>query len=113
MNNLDKKDFFVSPEDTLHLVMEKITNNRRGAVVVADENKTVRGIISDGDIRRAILKGATDLTPAEKLANPNVLTAAEGENSSTEAGSIFEENPGIMIVPVVDKNNRVVDIIAR
>ena len=49
----------VPPDLPLRKVIEVINVNRQGMAVVMDEDDHLRGVVTDGDIRRALLKGAT------------------------------------------------------
>jgi len=89
--------------------MEAITDNQRGCVVVADDNFTLQGIASDGDIRRAMLKGATLQTPILKVLNTNPVVVF----SSREAEDIFQKESSINVLPVVNKNNKLIDVAIR
>lgn len=45
---------FVSPTSSIKEVIVEITKSRLGATAVLDENKTICGIITDGDLRRML-----------------------------------------------------------
>ena len=48
--------FLVNKETNILEALKKITSNRAKHLVVVDNKNRVIGILSDGDIRRAILK---------------------------------------------------------
>lgn len=48
--------FMVRPASTVRQAMDNIDRNCEGAVMVVDEGERLIGIITDGDIRRAILR---------------------------------------------------------
>ena len=93
--------------------LEVVTLNQRGAVVVANDKGILRGILSDGDIRRALLRGATLVTPISKLINLNVISLSNKESLKDRSKEIFETKTVVNIIPVVDSRNKVVDIIVR
>ena len=93
--------------------MELITLNQRGAIVVASDKGTLLGILSDGDIRRALLRHATLMTPLSKLINPNVISLSNKEDCEDRSKEIFETKTVVNIIPVVDKDNKIVDVIIR
>lgn len=109
--NILKSNFVVDSTATIQDAMVAITDNQRGAVVVADFNGLFRGVVSDGDIRRGMLTGATQLTPVEKIANMNAKTVSRLEKD--KAPTIFVERPDINLIPVVDKRNMLIDVIVR
>ncbi len=72
----------VSPDDSLTQVIIEMTRKRLGAAVVTDHGRLV-GIITDGDLRRMLLKNtdiehvkaAAIMTPNPKTINENDLVA--------------------------------------
>ena len=93
--------------------MERITDNQRGAVIVVDDSFCLQGVVSDGDIRRAMLRGATLFTPVAKILNPNAVSITEPEAASGRAQEIFQKESSINILPVVNENNQVVAVAIR
>lgn len=53
----DVAELFVSPSSTLHDVLVRSNATRRGIVLVVDDERRLLGVITDGDIRRAMLAG--------------------------------------------------------
>ena len=50
-----------TPGTTVHDVLEQLEKSGSGAVCLTDESGRLTGIITDGDVRRALLKGETGL----------------------------------------------------
>jgi len=77
-NNLKPK---VLPTSSLKEVIVEITAKRLGVTAVVDENNKIKGIITDGDLRRMLEKSsniefitANDiLSPNPKTINPDIL----------------------------------------
>ena len=72
----------VGPEATLHEVILEISSKRLGATAVLDEDGHLLGIVTDGDLRRMLARGAADysalhardlLTASPKTITPNAL----------------------------------------
>jgi dTDP-glucose pyrophosphorylase/predicted transcriptional regulator len=57
--SLELKNFMLSETSTIWEAMELINNNFKGFTMVIDKNNRVIGTITDGDIRRGLLKGLT------------------------------------------------------
>jgi predicted transcriptional regulator len=55
----DLNSFLVKKEFTIKECMSKIESNKKGIVIVIDNNNKLLGTLSDGDIRRAILGGVS------------------------------------------------------
>ena len=54
----DFSNFVISPNDTVYDALKLIDTNRKGFLIVVEDNKVV-GALTDGDIRRAMLTGKT------------------------------------------------------
>ena len=52
-------DLTVFESDTIRASLRKLESNSLGLIVVTDETKTVKGVATDGDIRRGLLTGQT------------------------------------------------------
>ena len=108
------KDFLYTIKDsaTIADALLVITENRHGAVIVVDSEYRLAGVVSDGDLRRAMVKGATSLTPLYKILNPNVISITE-KGSQEESSRIFKKHIEINLVPIIDGNNCVRYVIPR
>jgi CBS domain-containing protein len=108
-NNIQNSPYAVFEGTPLKKVMEIITHNRRGTVIVVNSKLVVLGVATDGDIRRALIKGASDITPVEKIMNTNFIYARKGN----EREEILARNPQVEIVPVLDNSNKITDVIVK
>lgn len=115
MNKFDYRNsnYVVSQDVSLEEAMQVITLNQRGAVIAVDDKGTLLGVLTDGDIRRAVLRGATLVTPISKLINMNVVSLPNKDRIRELAEEIFRTSSTVNIVPVVDSTNNVVDVIVR
>ena len=69
----------VSPDDSLAQVIIEMTRKRLGAAIVTDNGKLV-GIITDGDLRRMLLKHADiEHVKAKEIMTPNPRTIDEND----------------------------------
>jgi arabinose-5-phosphate isomerase len=115
MNHSKLKDsnYLVEDTATLEDAMVAMTLNQRGAVIVVSPEGMLLGIVSDGDMRRALLQHITLIAPVTKVLNMNVLSLEEGEDVSSRAEEIFQERSEVNLLPILNKENKVVDIIVR
>lgn len=81
-----------------------IERGRKTIAVLVDADGNLVGTISDGDVRRAILRGLQADTPAREIANLNPITAPEGATEEAVARLLTER--GIEALPIVDANGR-------
>src|SRR3989344_7623514 len=91
--------------------LKMITDNQRGAVAVVDDDFVYQGVVSDGEIRRAFVHGATQLAPISKIVNLNARTLHTDERD--QANALFAKHPEITLIPIVGKRNKLIDIIIR
>ncbi|MCC6731221.1 MAG: KpsF/GutQ family sugar-phosphate isomerase [Chthonomonadales bacterium] len=89
-----------------------ITRARAGAAFIVDEHGTLAGILTDGDLRRALLRDVGSLDrPASEVMNREPLVVA-GDPLAVEALTILEESPRRPgEAPVVDSDGRPVGMI--
>jgi dTDP-glucose pyrophosphorylase len=77
MKNWEKS--LISPDTTLHHALEVIDQLGSGIVLVVDADRRLVGTLSDGDVRRALLKGValSDKVSAAMHAGPTCAKAGE------------------------------------
>lgn len=82
-----------------------------GALVLCSSDRTLYGLLTDGDIRRAILHGISLDTPCEEIATRKPVTTQR----STLAGEALHlmNRHDINHLPVVDAEGRVVQFLLR
>lgn len=108
MKDLDK--IFISPESNLKKALEIIDQGSiRIALVVSKEGKLL-GTLSDGDVRRAILKKGKDFESSiEGLYNPNPVICHKRD--SKEDILRIAAKSKVFQIPLVDDERRVIDIV--
>ena len=114
INNFENSNFIISNDVSFKEAMSVITSNHRGCVIVVDENNHLVGALSDGDIRRALVKGTTMLASIINAVNSNpVFLKKEERNLEEQANKIFTERIAINLIPVVDSDNKLISLIVR
>lgn len=98
----------IPPTTSIIEAMRLIDEIALQILLVTDNDKTLLGTITDGDIRRAILKGGSLEDPVERVMNtrPTAFTAEESVEDMLVAMRLLK----ISKVPVIDKKNRVVGL---
>ena len=103
-------DLIISPEVTIKDAFKLLSKSgEKCLMVVSQENKLI-GTLSDGDLRKAILKGADVKSAINKIYNPKPTLLVKGKFSKAEARDIFLQNK-FDLIPIVDYNGTVVDFI--
>lgn len=93
--------YVVSSNATIEEALKAITLNKRGAVIVIDPKSKVLGIASDGDIRRALVRGSNVMAPVAKAMNPNIVFAKKGSAEDKDPASFFRAHRNITLLPIV------------
>lgn len=102
----DIATLLLSETSLLKQALETIDKNTMGIVFIIDVDKRIVGLLSDGDARRALLKGHGLETGVSLIMNTN-FTSLPVE---TDSEVILQRlSNGIKIIPLVDKDNKVVD----
>ena len=98
----------VSPEDTL---LEAITRIDTGALQIAlavDANGGLLGTVTDGDIRRGLLRKLPLDTPVREVMNSAPVTLPD--NTERNIALALMREKGIHCIPLVDTNGRITGI---
>lgn len=100
---------FIRPEENIQRTMEVIDRGARGIALVTDDQNRLIGTVTDGDIRRAILRGTPLDNPVRSIMNEH-FTFVTPNDSSILVETIFQQKH-IHQLPVLDDYMRVVDVI--
>ena len=100
--------YTIHPERTLTDAIKKITLNKKQFVLIVDRNNCLLGILTDGDIRRGILKGFSLNDTVNKIMNANPITASTRESSRQIIDKMMIKN--VQQCPIIDKKNKLKDI---
>ncbi|KKU85084.1 MAG: KpsF/GutQ family protein [Parcubacteria group bacterium GW2011_GWA2_47_8b] len=114
-NDFKNSSYIVQASSSLQEAMEVITANHRGSAVAVDDKLHVVGVVTDGMIRRALLKGAVmQTTPVSQALNYNAITIPSRDTETLKnPEKFFLEHWEVNVVPVVDEKNALVDIMIR
>lgn len=87
--------------NTLFDALQIINNNGKGVTIIVDDNKKLCGILTDGDIRKLIIKDTTLKTPVKDIMNKRFTYATIDDDPKKILGLASEK---IRIIPIVDKD---------
>lgn len=99
-------NFLVSPDITILEAMEVINRNAKGIVFIGNSNRLL-GTVTDGDIRRYILKKGDLSDRVIKIANCNTVWL--GVDAEQQFAQIMSQN-SISAVPVLNSNKEILRI---
>jgi len=107
-------EFTVAPSGSLRDTAACINGNRAGVAVVVDHNGVLVDVVTDGDIRRALLAGATLESPVDVLRSRRRNAPYVGLATGTELEWLQTMREGqVRQLPLVDRDGRVVDLVIR
>jgi len=107
------EQLLLDPGDSLKTAMDRIQENAlhtdgSGIVFVVDEKRKLLGALTDGDIRRALLRGLPLSAAVAEAMTTNPISATRG-TTAHQLLRLF--NQGVRHVPLVDDERRVVDLV--
>jgi dTDP-glucose pyrophosphorylase/predicted transcriptional regulator len=104
----DWKKTLIRKDATIQEAIEAIDDSVLKVALVIDEDRTLLGTVTDGDVRRGILDGISTDQSVKKVMNEEPFTVSE-EDRNEKVIQLMKEH-SIQQVPVVDETNRVVDL---
>jgi dTDP-glucose pyrophosphorylase len=102
------KEALIQKNATIHEAIKKIDSASLQIVLVVDDELRLLGTITDGDIRRGILKGLPYEEPAVKVMNSSPITTVQ--NVSREKTLELMQGQQVTRIPILDGKGHVVGI---
>lgn len=107
MNILRKQ--CVAPEATVRQTLEAITRSGRQIALVVEENDRLAGIVTDGNLRKALLRGVSLDAPVTEAMNRTPIVGYPGMGRD-EAVELMRSR-SIRHLPIVDGSGRLIDLL--
>jgi len=95
-----------SPDEPTSAILERLNGSPHLFFIVVDNDQRALGTITDGDIRRAILDGATLSDPARRCMHDDFQAGRIGDDTNNIA--LLE---GLPFLPILDEQDRIAEII--
>lgn len=102
--------YTINGNANIRTALKKIDDNGKGFVFIVDEGEKVKGILTDGDFRRAILKGISMKDNCLSIANQNFIYLNSKYSKSDAISSFLKKR--LNNIPILE-NGLLVDIIYR
>ncbi|HEX3044582.1 MAG TPA: nucleotidyltransferase family protein [Bacillota bacterium] len=108
MRNEELNKFIVKANQTIRDAMELINDNLREIALIENEKGEIIGLATDGDIRRALLRGLTLDSPVIEMTTRNYIAVGPEEDRAT----VLDMMKGLEIrhIPVIDAQRRLLGI---
>jgi len=107
MNKRSLESFILDYDATFHEAVEKLEYSKLGIILFIDKDKKLLGVITDGDIRKAILYDIKKDDPIKKILNKNPKIIYEDEISLAPS---ISEDLKLASLPVIDKSNQLLGL---
>ena len=115
------KEILVSPQteikDVLEIINQAPHNNLpSGIALIVDDSNSLLGIVTDGDIRRALLENHNLNETVDVIMNKSPFTIHESDSTDkTNTSSIHTDKLKTIDhnILIVNDNNQVIDIINK
>jgi len=103
------KDITVQPDITIRRAMKKLSQSGKRCLVVINEENRLLGTLSDGDLRKAILKGVGVGDSIHDIYQPQPTVLIEGKYGLLEANKLFTQYK-FDLIPIVDEKGTLKDV---
>lgn len=95
---------------TIRQALERLNYLAIDAIVfIVDEQNRLVGSLTDGDVRRGLLKGFTIENKVDEIIQPNPRFIRKGERDIKRVIELRENN--FRIIPVLNKDNEIINVI--
>ncbi len=102
------------PEDALGDILFELTDKRCGCILVVDTTRKMKGIFTDGDLRRSLQKYQEQVLkmPMQELMSTHVKTITSSI-LAWDALKLMEANPSqrLSVLPVINEQEEVVGLL--
>jgi len=108
------KRVLISPQISISEAVPILDRAGMGILLLCEDDRRLVGVLTDGDIRRAILRGVSFEKPCISIAGRNPVVAPQPVSPS-EALHFMDHSRDFVVnhLPVVDAEGRVVDLLLR
>ena len=111
---MDKKakKFIVDINSTIYNSIKKININSLKTLLVVENNKKFKGTITDGDIRRALLKGKNIKSKVSEIYNNRSKFILKNDIQKLNLSSFIKKS-NYDLSPIMDNKKNLVDVLHR
>ena len=97
---------------TIGDIIRIIATEHERTCILKNSDGRLYGVLSQGDLIKAIWNGAELITPISNIINPNPLTiSTESNDPKKEALKLFSQH-GVLLVPIVDANRKITSVMS-
>lgn len=111
MKNLELAKILISPDATIKKAMKTLNATAERILFVVNVERVLIGTITDGDIRRGLIKGCTFNDPVVKIMHRKFYAVRDNMREKTDQLRKIMIDKEIEQIPVVDDRGRIVELI--
>ena len=100
----------IKPNATIKEAMEFLDKTTDKVLVVVDDEQILTGTLTDGDVRRYILKGGDITGIIQGVYNTNPISVFQDDFDLEKVKRILIKNK-IELIPILERNGKIVDFI--
>lgn len=105
------RKYTIDKNSTVLMTLRVIDDNKKCFVIVIDEKEQVLSVLTDGDIRRALLNGKTLDDKNETIIKSNFMYLNINDNIF-KCIELFK-NTAVKFLPIIDNEKKLINIITR
>jgi dTDP-glucose pyrophosphorylase len=111
VNQLER--VLVAEGASIRAALESMTASGKQVALVVDGERRLRGLVTDGDVRKALLRGVALESKVEEVMNrhPVTLETARPVEDETAAALALMRRRSIRHLPVLDATGRLLDLL--
>ena len=117
ITNKNFENLMITEKETIKDALIKINENYHKCLIVINNKKILKGTITDGNIRRGLLRGFKLTDPVSNISNKKkIIFLREGKYSPQEAKKKLVQNNKftyIGIIPVINSKNEIIDLLTK
>jgi dTDP-glucose pyrophosphorylase len=104
------KNLLINSNATIKDALKQLSKSGEKCLIVVDKKNKLLGTLTDGDVRRVILKGKLLKDKINNIYNKNPIHLIRGKYSLGQTKNIFLKEK-IDVIPIIDNSLKVVDIV--
>jgi dTDP-glucose pyrophosphorylase/mRNA-degrading endonuclease RelE of RelBE toxin-antitoxin system len=104
------RNHLITTDTSIREALQRLDDLASDAIVfVVDEHDKLKGSLTDGDVRRGLLKGVTIDEPVRKIIQENPKFIRKGERDVHQIIQYRSQN--FRIIPVIDAEDKVINVV--
>ncbi len=101
-------EILINFNDTIYNAFYKLQKTRLKCLIVIDKNKKLLGTLTDGDLRRALLKNIQTTSKIKNYYRKNCKYFFQSNFDRKRSNTILEKK-NITLIPIINKKKKVID----